>query len=221
MNAANVANKTQPLSDRGPSPRGRRAADTSQRILFAATELFLRDGYAKTNLDEVASEAGVTKPTIYSHFGSKKGLLQAVATANAGQPVKELLASLKSTGDPQVDLRRFGDTFLVTVFSKKARLWDRLAAAEAHDHPELGEAVFGSGPARVSGALADYLKAEKQAGRLSINNPQRAAEQLIGLLLGLDLLRAQVGQPLPNAARKKRRCREAVAVFLAAYGVQT
>lgn len=220
MNATDVLHNTDSLSDAGPSRRAQRAADTSQRILAAATELFLRDGYARTNLEQVASAAGVTKPTIYSHYGSKKKLLQAVAMANAGQPLKELLSSLRSTGDPQTDLRRFGDTFLITVFSKKARLWDRLAAAEAHDHPELGEAVFGSGPARVTAALADFLKSEKQAGRLSIGNAQRAAEQFIGLLLGLDLLRSQVGQPLPNSAQKKRRCREAVAVFLAAYGGQ-
>jgi AcrR family transcriptional regulator len=220
MNATKVINEIDSLEATQPDSRARRAADTSQRILVAATELFLRDGYAKTNLEEVASAAGVTKPTIYSHFGSKERLLKAVATANAGQPLKELLSSLQSTGDPQTDLRRFGDTFLLTVFSKKARLWDRLAAAEAHDHPQLGEAVFGSGPARVTAALADYLKGEKQAGRLSITNAQRAAEQFIGLLLGLDLLRSQVGQPLPNSAQKKRRCREAVAVFLAAYGGQ-
>ena len=43
-------------------------------IAAAARPLFARHGYAATKLDDVAAAAGVTKPIVYRHFGSKKGL---------------------------------------------------------------------------------------------------------------------------------------------------
>ncbi len=201
-------------------PRGKKASGTSRRILNSATELFLRDGYANTNLEQVAAAAGVTKPTVYSHFGSKAGLLDAVTKAFAGKPLAGLLSSLEPSGHPRSDLLRFAETFLTTVFSEKALLWRRFAAAESLDHPEVGEAFFHSGPARVSQALADYLRNEQLAGRLTLTAPDRAAGQLMGMLLGLDLLRSQVGMSVLDPSSIEQRSREAVDLFLAAYGGQ-
>lgn len=47
-------------------------------ILRAAGPLFARSGYAATRLDDVAAATGVTKPILYRHFGSKKGLYMAL-----------------------------------------------------------------------------------------------------------------------------------------------
>ncbi len=50
---------------------------TSERILQAALAVILEAGFERANLEKIAAVAGVTKPTVYSHFGSKVGLLQA------------------------------------------------------------------------------------------------------------------------------------------------
>ena len=61
------------------APRPERAQpDTRARILKAAKEIFFRDGFADTNLDEVASRAAVGKGTLYRHFESKAELYVAV-----------------------------------------------------------------------------------------------------------------------------------------------
>lgn len=52
-------------------------AEREQQILAAAQEAFGTDGYAATNLAEVASAAGISKPLVYSYFGSKEGLYAA------------------------------------------------------------------------------------------------------------------------------------------------
>ncbi len=44
---------------------------TRERILDAALHIFLEVGFDRANLDKVAAKAGVTKPTIYSHFGPR------------------------------------------------------------------------------------------------------------------------------------------------------
>jgi TetR/AcrR family transcriptional repressor of mexJK operon len=182
--------------------------------------LFLKEGYSGTNLQQVAVAAGVTKPTVYSHFKSKEGLLQAVTACNAEIRAIQLSLVLRPSDDPRADLVRFGDLLLSKVLSKEARLWDRLAAAESLEHPEVGEAFFRAGPVLVLRRLGIYLKHQQRAGLLEVPHPQRAAEQFVGLLLGMDLLRSQVGQEVLRPAQRSRRCREAVDVFLSAYSVR-
>ena len=48
------------------------------RLLHAAVRVFDRKGYAAASVREVAEMAGVTKPAVYYHFGSKEGLLIAI-----------------------------------------------------------------------------------------------------------------------------------------------
>lgn len=56
--------------------RAARRADTEQRILHAATAMFLADGYTATTLTGVAHRAGVGERTVYVRFGSKAQLLK-------------------------------------------------------------------------------------------------------------------------------------------------
>lgn len=51
-----------------------------ERIVAAAVDLFYKQGYSKTTLDQVASELQVTKPFIYAHFDSKNDLLAEICS---------------------------------------------------------------------------------------------------------------------------------------------
>ncbi|MFI6331885.1 TetR/AcrR family transcriptional regulator [Micromonospora chersina] len=69
-------------------------AQRREQILIAATEAFARSGFAATGLDEIASEAGITRVILYRHFDSKTDLYQAVLNrmcarldANVEEPV--------------------------------------------------------------------------------------------------------------------------------------
>jgi AcrR family transcriptional regulator len=53
-------------------------AERRELILESAGRLFGERGYAHTNLDEIATAAGVTKPVLYRHFESKKALYLAL-----------------------------------------------------------------------------------------------------------------------------------------------
>ncbi len=57
---------------RPPGPGANR--DTRRRVLQAARGLFMQRGYADVSVGEVAVAVGVTKPTLYYHFGDKEGL---------------------------------------------------------------------------------------------------------------------------------------------------
>ncbi|WP_181776301.1 TetR/AcrR family transcriptional regulator [Amycolatopsis pittospori] len=70
--------------------RADRAAETRRRIIAAAQELFLADGYGATTLQQVADRAGVAVQTIYFTFRTKSTLLKElvdVAIAGDDSPV--------------------------------------------------------------------------------------------------------------------------------------
>lgn len=68
-----------------PNRRAEKAQETRRRIVEAASELFVADGYGATNLQDVADRAGVAVQTIYFVFGNKRALLkELVDTTIAG-----------------------------------------------------------------------------------------------------------------------------------------
>jgi len=76
---AGPADTEDPPTRRYRSPlRESRARETRDRVVAAATEQFLTNGWAGTGMREVARTAGVSVETVYSHFPSKRALLDAV-----------------------------------------------------------------------------------------------------------------------------------------------
>lgn len=53
-------------------------ATVREKLMSAAIELFARKGYAATTVREIVAAAGVTKPVLYYHFGSKEGIFLAM-----------------------------------------------------------------------------------------------------------------------------------------------
>lgn len=84
---ANAAERTR----RYDSPiRAQRAQETRDAVMAAAAELFTTNGWKATGMRDVAKRAGVATETVYSHFSSKRVLLQAVIDVAVGgdaQPV--------------------------------------------------------------------------------------------------------------------------------------
>lgn len=63
---------------------GFREDSTRQRLLAAATEVFLEKGYEGTRVAEVARRAGLTTGAIYGNFDNKSDLLTAALAAGCG-----------------------------------------------------------------------------------------------------------------------------------------
>ena len=81
MGVSAEATETTRPPDRRPyrsQLREQQAAATRRAVVDAARGLFLANGWAATGMREVAASAGVAVETVYSHFSSKRGLLQAV-----------------------------------------------------------------------------------------------------------------------------------------------
>lgn len=72
-------------AERAPAPptklRDAHRLVTRQRICDAAREIFLRDGYGDARLEEVAHRSGLSRSTLYQHFGDKEAILMEIAEA--------------------------------------------------------------------------------------------------------------------------------------------
>ncbi len=83
-----------------PAPEGRLGV-TANRILDAAFTVLTRNGLAKLSLEDVASEAEVSRQTVYRHFGSRDGLLSAVIVRDE----EEMLDLVREAADGVDDLQ--------------------------------------------------------------------------------------------------------------------
>lgn len=72
-------------------------ADREDQILVAATRLFGTLGYAGTSVAAVAEPAGISKPLIYSYFGSKEGLYSA-CLGRAGEQLAVVMEEIARSG---------------------------------------------------------------------------------------------------------------------------
>lgn len=81
---------------------GRRRALETQDLVAAAARVFERRGYADATLDDIAAEAGVSKPTVYQYVSSKQRLLETIveqAIYPLREGIEQIVGSTASAGD--------------------------------------------------------------------------------------------------------------------------
>ncbi len=69
-----------------------------ERLMASATDLFNRKGYAGTSVREIVEAAGVTKPVLYYHFGSKEGVYLALFQETFAAFMETLTAPATAAG---------------------------------------------------------------------------------------------------------------------------
>src|SRR4051794_1208216 len=76
------------------------AARRRRQLLDVALEVFARTGFSKTSMEEVADAAGVTKPVLYQHFGSKRELFLELLEDVGGQMMTAVAKAVASARGP-------------------------------------------------------------------------------------------------------------------------
>ncbi|MGE0718851.1 MAG: TetR/AcrR family transcriptional regulator [Alphaproteobacteria bacterium] len=194
-----------------PSPK--RAA-----ILEAANEIFLRDGFEAASMEAVTARAGVSKATVYSHFPNKHALFAAIVHQRCATLVPALEEATRAEAPPAEVLTAVGVALFEKLVTPAALDLYRVVVAEAPRQPELGHAFYAAGPDRIAEALARYLAAQADAGRLAVDDPRLAAEQFLGMLVGHHHVRLLMGvrtEPM-GPAECRRLVAAAVARFIGA-----
>ncbi|SFN53793.1 TetR/AcrR family transcriptional regulator [Variovorax sp. OV329] len=203
-----------------PKPqRGRpRDPERGRRILEAAQRHFNEHGLERASVDAIAADAGVSKMTVYSNFGSKEGLFQAVVSDRTAAVVAGFPgAGTLDPDQPEKVLLEIGKRFLALARGDALGAL-RAVYGVAGAQPEVCRALYREGPERVNEELAAYLRLANSAGTLRVRNPLQAADLFLSMFLGSGHIRGLLKLEMPDAREDRALLREAVRVFLAGYG---
>ena len=198
-----------------PEPEAGRAELRRAAFLKAARDVFLEAGYEAANMAEIVKRAGGSLSTLYSQFGGKKGLFEAMIDARVNDLTEQMQIELAAHAPLKEGLRRIGETFLKKQVEAEALDVFRLMVAQAKKFPELAEGWGKRAPEQVRKALAEYLADRARAGEINISNPELAASVYFDLVRARIQFRALL---MPSYAPSEAEIREtvdrAVKVFL-------
>ena len=195
------------------------------QIALAATEVFIAKGYLEPSVDEIALRAGVSKQTVYKHFGSKEKLFLAVTKAATDAVTNELAAQLEARRSDESDfsfeLETFARTLARGVLTPEMTSLRRLVMNEVTRFPKLGRAWYRNGPGRVVEQLTRRLGELKAKGLLAVDDPERAAEDFNWLVLSAPQNKMLFGAVRSfTDAEIDAMATRAVRLFLSAYEVR-
>ncbi|MCM1946029.1 TetR/AcrR family transcriptional regulator [Streptomyces sp. G2] len=170
-----------------PDKRAERSRRTREKIVVAARDLFVTQGYGATSLQQVADRAGVAVQTVYFVFRNKRALFKDVvdvSIAGDAEPVATMdrdwfraaCAEPTAAGQLRAHVRGVRD-----ILGRVAPIMPLIAAAAATD-PEIA-AQWSAGPDpryTVQHAAAKALTSKPDA-RPDVDT-DRAADLLYGLL---------------------------------------
>ncbi|SCZ24533.1 MULTISPECIES: TetR/AcrR family transcriptional regulator [unclassified Pseudomonas] len=209
------------MSNNPPIPSGPgRPKDLAKRqaILDAAKRLFVSMGYASTSMDAVATEAGVSKLTVYSHFNDKETLFSAAVIAKCEEQVPPLFFEWPDGVPIEHVLLNIARGFHLLVSSEESLNLHRLIMALGSQDPKLSTIFYEAGPQRMLSGMERLLIKVNQSGALSIDKPRNAAEHFFCLIKGAANFRLLYGcGPQLEGEAAEAHVQEVVGLFVRAY----
>ncbi len=188
----------------------------TEAILNAAAAALAERGLAAP-LEDIARRAGVSKQTIYNHFGSKTELLR-VLLARRVDAITAVLDMPGAEARPEEALASFAQVLLEGMVNPATASFLRVIALGAVEAPDLALTFYQAGPRSSRARLAQFLEQETKAGRLQVPDPALAAEQFMGMVGGANQLAVILGLG-PQLAQSdiRRVAGEAARRFVRAY----
>jgi TetR/AcrR family transcriptional repressor of mexJK operon len=188
-----------------------------QRILNAASDVFLECGFEQTSTAEIARRAKISKRELYFHFADKRALLAAVITELQSSMQLRMDVRWSSNEDMVTILRKSAAAIHDFILSERFGKLVRIVAAESYHDPAVARQFFELGPLAGRKATAKFLKAKMEEGRLRKADPIKAADDFLDLVVGAQLMTAVVLGQVDPAARKRDHIHHSVEVFLMIY----
>lgn len=187
----------------------------SEAILDAASDVLAERGLAAP-IEEIARRAGVSKQTVYNHFGSKAELVRELVARRVSSmtaPLREADAE----AHPEEALAAYARTLIAVITARTYSLM-RITIQSAAEMPDLAREVFETGPKASRAQLVRFLEVEVKAGRLAIDDLPQAAEFFAGMVVGHRQTQALLGlgEP-PTEEEADRTARAAARLFMRAY----
>jgi len=164
---------------------------TRRQLLEVATRLFAAQGFDDTSIEQVLTEAGVSRGSLYHHFDGKDRLFEAVVEHVEQGVVEQLMVAVSRHRDPVKVLRAGCAAWIASVENRAVRqiiLTDAPAVLGWQRWREIDER-YGFG------LLKHGLEAVAEAGRLAVADVDVVAHVLLGALNEAAMLVARAESP--------------------------
>ena len=203
---------------------GRLGASERKReaIVQAAVRLFVRDGFERTSVDAIAYAAGVSKRTIYNHYGDKENLFLSVIgdtydamLAAVVQLIDKYLTDVPDDALEENIIAFACETALMAARSSDRAALIRLMMSEATHFQELQ--VMQMRPRSVTSVIAERLTRLAARGLLEAPEPEEAANHLFSLTMGQMNNRSLFGAMPVSDEEIMRMAASGARAFLRAY----
>lgn len=191
--------------------RGQVDEAKTEAILEAAHALFSEQG-GGVSMEAIARRAGVSRQTLYNRFPSKLEIGRALA----GRRSDAISAPLRDGGDPETVLTTLAAVLLDKIVGEDGKASMRGVALMSPHAPEVALAIYEAGPRESLRRLSAWLAEQDRKGKLSVPDPDGAAEMFAGMVLGHGHLRGVLGVPHPPFDRDARAA-ETARRFLRAF----
>ena len=203
---------------------GRRVAgqDPAKRaqILDGAKRCFLDVGFEAASMNEITSQAGVSKGTLYVYFKDKEDLFKELIDREKSAVMGAAKKELERPGTIAEQLHRFGAYVTTRLTSDEVIRAQRMVLGIAERMPDVATRFFGGDAFSAHLILKDYLDVHLAAGDLNIPDTDLASRQFLELSMASIFKRRLFGnlaEPAP-AAHIDHVATAAVDMFMSYYG---
>ena len=170
--------------------RQRQADETRRRIVASTRKLLMKKGFAGTTIEQIARDADVSMPTVYSVFGSKEGIVAEILNAaRFGVEYEMLTSRVHETKSGRERLRAVAAIARQVYESERAEI-DLLRGAGVVS-PELAASENEAQERRFAGQVKN-AQALHASGELRADLDRRAAAEILWALTSRDFYRMLV-----------------------------
>jgi len=196
--AINERTRTDSTSDSSPqvaTPGRPIDSDKDAAILLAARELLFTEGFQAVTMESVAKRASVSKVTVYSRHANRNELIVAVMKRQADVFSAAFTPEPGKKCNVRDALLAFSLAILNFLVSEEHIQFMRTISA-AHNTELALTNMYEQGPHTTLESLTVWLDVLAAEGQIRCSNTGRSAELFLGMLLGMDLVRALYGVSL-------------------------
>lgn len=188
-----------------------------EQILDAAGCHFTKEGFSATSMEAVAKTAGVSKQTVYSHFGNKEELFRS-AIADKCEKLRSFDDLFENLGPAEPTLLSFCREFFNLVTSPEAISVHRICVSESVNHPNLSKLFYSAAPEFIIGELTKCLAQYDSRGELCIPSPRNAAMQLLSMVKGEQWMQIELNiEPSLSPTEVEQYICSSVRLFMQGY----
>jgi len=173
-------------------------------ILRAARALLFAQGPQAVTMEAVAERAGIAKATLYARHADRDRLLRAVIEAESFAMTRRLGQAPRSRDELDTALVSFLTGLSAFLASKRHQRLMQAIVFTSQGEADARRAIYRNGPQRTHQALSAYLAFAAAQGLLQCAHPDQSAELLLGMMMGLDFVRAVYGMPAHRRSRADR-----------------